>query len=170
MEDSSRGVNTDLLFAAMKKQHASANQGMPGRTNNYTATDSAAGHCTDSAGVVPRQMVLSNMVHNSTSIRPNDHDGGSWTSSIHGVVASDHQLAMDCPNPNNCNDMNTVSTIDPSSTNRILPKATPSPPKTAFMCFSISRTKGVDSTKVRTTCLPCGVVWYCVVMMCTMVL
>jgi hypothetical protein len=30
-----------------------------------------------------------------------------------------------------------------------VPRATPSPPKTAFMCFSISRANGQNTNKVR---------------------
>jgi hypothetical protein len=87
-------------------------------------------------------------VGGTSNLDNQNHPDELWSSSArHGVVG--HELptpAVDNSGPNSCNhDKSTVAETDPS----IVPKATPSPPKTAFMCFSISRTKGADSTKVR---------------------
>lgn len=83
-----------------------------------------------------------------SSFDKTNHDKSAWTCSrTHdddGVVGIIQPFCL----PNSCNEqsrnINGRSNDDPSSA---VPKATPSPPKTAFMCFSISRTKGTDSTK-----------------------
>lgn len=152
MEESSYA---DSLAVTRNQAHGFHHQKQTG--NIAVATAHSVRSSVPQQEIIPQEKLYEKQLVGTSNLDKQDHPDELWSSSTrHGEVGNVLPTpALDNGGgPNSCNHgKNTVAETDSS----IVPKATPSPPKTAFMCFSISRTKGADSTKVRSIEFLCRV-------------